>query len=647
VANGARNNIFVIGDLVIDHTVVVKAVERPHDVRGTVYEVIRRIDTAGGAANCARILAALSPGFTFLWGLIGHSVWGGFRGVLENSQIIDGSNLAIKFRGVQDETHARINTISRVERISEDDDHKETLLRFDDHGHVHVPDDKRKSAFHYLVRVNEKYNIHGVVINDLDMNCLKITQIEDIAAFCLKAEIPLFVNPNFTLKNYNNIKGTAILSSLDEWRALVGSADPRETWLAQLDHPDGLTKMAHLSVERFGKFDYQIVLCGELGSVLILPSNVRGKYEIYRAHPPKTRKGFTHPKLGCSDIMTAVFALELCSHPEPSNKLVLNAFAKANVAVGSFQDMRGPRMPLRGDVHGLQQHLTLPDKKLDWLAGVLYLPKEPTVQLSDHNHATRVPTLYSVDPAFRETMNNLVTDIQHEWTQSRSIILGAPSASGKTTILKQLESDFGKELGVHFRRIEKIDEINWSKLDASLDALKTSCDPDHHLLLGFDEAAKVPFVGRLAKFGVQLLNAAEPRNVRCLFVSAEFNAEYTGSLSSEFRSRCRPFYIPPLTSRFEDIPYVVGGMLFKQMSDPKVKSIKVERSVLLALINQMIKHPNLREIEDVVELAYKSAKKRIPAGPIELTIADLPRNVHEASNDHDNHGLNSYEFVRL
>src|SRR5260370_31802321 len=95
---------FIIGDLVIDHTVFVKDTTADHQPKGGehIFQVLRRTDMAGGAANCARILAALSDGETYLWGITGRSHWGRFRTILSHAQAVDGSTKAIELRGVAD-----------------------------------------------------------------------------------------------------------------------------------------------------------------------------------------------------------------------------------------------------------------------------------------------------------------------------------------------------------------------------------------------------------------------------------------------------------------------------------------------------------------------------------------------------------------
>jgi len=78
-------SIFVIGDLVIDHTIFVRFIsERPHQaIEGEqVFEVLRRQDDVGGATNTARILSVINRGKTYLWGIVGKSMWGSFRKIL-------------------------------------------------------------------------------------------------------------------------------------------------------------------------------------------------------------------------------------------------------------------------------------------------------------------------------------------------------------------------------------------------------------------------------------------------------------------------------------------------------------------------------------------------------------------------------------
>jgi hypothetical protein len=643
----ARNNIFVIGDLVIDHTVIVKDQDRETGGRRPGLEVVRRVDTAGGAANCARILATLNPGYTFLWGLIGNSIWGDFRRILEHSQAIDGSTSAIKFRGVMDETRARMNTISRVIKLPHTaEGQRQDILRFDDHGHIHVPEDKRRTALTYLERVHQKYTVHGVLFSDLDMNCLKADQLVDLSTFCKEEGIPLFVNPGVDSRKYKGIHGSVILASLDEWLALVESDEPKDTWLGRLDHIDGLIRMAQISLEYLNNFKYQVLLCGASGSVIIVPhERDAGKYLIYKAEPPGTEKPFAQMKLGSGDIMSAVFAMEFSSSPYANTEAILGAFAKANSVVGCFQDTLGPRMPSFEVVQKVQQRLATPVKKTEVSAGVLFLPNNSTIRLSDPNHATGIPTLYSADPDFQQELKRLVQDIREAWESNelRSIILGAPSGTGKTTILNELKGDWGKSLGVHFDVIPAA-SMDWTHSESFLDSVKKQ-SMSNRVLLGFDEAWKAPIKRNLQKYGVTLLNEAHARDIRFLLVSAEFKGD-NNTASSEFSSRCRTYYLPSLDRRLGDIPYIIGGMLVRHLGGVDLASIKVERSFLIALTNKAVDHPNLRKIDEYVETAVKAARKEFAnMDDMVLSASHLPKEVRDLAKDDNRLAHQIFEYV--
>ena len=196
-----KKNIFVIGDLVIDHTIFVKIPESPHQPVGgeKIFEVLRRVNTAGGAANVARTLSILNEGKTFLWGIVGHSRWGDFRTILEESQTLDGARSNIEFRGVADETNAQMNTISRVITVSWNPPdyysgrHHE--FRFYEYHRMHIPNEKRRTVLNFLERADEKYRLDAIIINDLDMGCLTAAIIEEVSSFATAREIPIFVDP--------------------------------------------------------------------------------------------------------------------------------------------------------------------------------------------------------------------------------------------------------------------------------------------------------------------------------------------------------------------------------------------------------------------------------------------------------------------
>jgi len=102
-ANGQHRspvNLFVFGDLVLDHLIPVTDIPAPLHAgeREQFGSGLPRKNYAGGAALTARLIASLSDGRTFLWGLSGDSRWGSFSHLLELSQQFDTVVSPIQYR---------------------------------------------------------------------------------------------------------------------------------------------------------------------------------------------------------------------------------------------------------------------------------------------------------------------------------------------------------------------------------------------------------------------------------------------------------------------------------------------------------------------------------------------------------------------
>ena len=650
--SGAKN-IIVIGDLVIDHTVFVKDSSPSRaTARIPVYEVVRRLDTAGGAATCARILAVLNSGHTFLWGLVGKSNWGDYRTILEHCQALDGAHANIKFRGAHDETNAQMNTITRLlkpENISSYGS-PVALVRFDDYGHVHISEDKRRTAVHYLKRIPGKYRaLDAIVLNDLDMNCLTEDLIKLIADFAVEESIPLFVNPKHARLKYTNIEGTAIISSLSEWCHLVGLTDfERE----QLDREASLKDMAQLSFQYLGNFKFHIIECAESGLVFIAPHpDEDDKYAVYRVMPHTTVKNLPMRQLGCVDIITAAFAFEF-SGTDHSTKAALLALKRANVVLACYRDMPWQRMPSREVVLDEQQRLTEPELKAAPSKGMLFLPKERNIMLSDPKHETRVPGLYSVDTTFRERVDSLINDI-HDGLKTgdpKSIILSAPSGTGKSTILTELRSGLGERLRVKLIQINQPDQISWDNLDRYFEIQVLDKGPKaDSILIAIDEAMKPPIAPFLADYGVNLIDSAHAHNVRFLLIDADFVIGKELPVDSQLTSRCIPYLLPALRMRPMDIPYIVAGMVFdrSERDGHRITLVKLEAKFLLSLINITLSHPHLRDLRSWVGAAYESAISTWAGGEtLEFTFKDLPKAVNPSGKEPGDIVSGFYEFYK-
>src|ERR1041384_6578309 len=206
-------NVFVLGDLVLDHAIFVKPKVKPYQPVGSekVFEVIRRVDTAGGAANCARILAALSRGRTFLWGITGRSPWGSFLQVLQFSQVYDAAFSNIQFRGLHDEGIA-MNTITRI--ITRNVERQEHESRFDDVGYVSITEDYTRNAINHIRNAVKDSGIHAIILNDLDMNTLSRPLIKAIADVASENGIPLFVDPKRDITKYEGMPFSEATSAI-------------------------------------------------------------------------------------------------------------------------------------------------------------------------------------------------------------------------------------------------------------------------------------------------------------------------------------------------------------------------------------------------------------------------------------------------
>jgi sugar/nucleoside kinase (ribokinase family) len=623
-------NIFIIGDLVVDHTVFVKEADRPHHA-GVVHEVVRRLDTAGGAAHVARILAVLNAGNTFLWGLTGESNWGDFRAILEHCQSLDCADANIKFRGAQDETHAQMNTVTRIIRPENIPAYgpPAAAMRFDDFGHVHISDDKRASVLYYLRRTHEKHTLDAIVLSDLDMNCLKPDLVRKIAEFADEKKIPLFVNTkalwadNRERDKYDHIEGTAIITNLPEWCHLVGQSSKFEDWRWRLKHEKGFEEMAQRSFQYFRNFVFHIIEGGEAGAVLMAPHpTMQDRYAVYLCKPHETLRKNPKSQLGCGEIMAAVFAMEMAGTgrvTEEATEEALRAFVRANAALACYRDMPWQRMPAWEVVDAEAGRMAEPEMKATPSKAMLFLPKDRNIRLSDPAIATRVPGIFSVDAVFRKTLDDLVRDIELglKTGDPKSIILGAPSGTGKTEIVASLAKESEDRLGVRIILIKEKAKIDWDWNDPDAyfeKLLEERGAKAYRLLIALDEAAKDWISEYLKRQGMRLIDSAHAHNVRFMFMDADFTPGlFTPNLkdsgNTEYRSRCDPYFLPGLSQRLMDIPYIAAGMVFRlgTIRGHVFHTVNMEGTLLLALIGMTLSQPQLRALRGWVGNAYDAA----------------------------------------
>ena len=144
----------------------------------------------------------LNKGLTYLWGVLGENRLGSFREILESSHSHDGAPRNVEFRGVKDESGATMDTITRFVYMN-DENRFDRKFRYDDKGHMHITEEKRRSVLHNLKRTNEKSKLDAIIINDLDKGAINKNLVEAVAEFANEERIPLFVDPQ---KNSRKIR---------------------------------------------------------------------------------------------------------------------------------------------------------------------------------------------------------------------------------------------------------------------------------------------------------------------------------------------------------------------------------------------------------------------------------------------------------
>ena len=532
-----------------------------------------------------------------------------------------------------------MNTITRLYLLEQDDDRKVLTYqtRFDDYGHVHVPEYKRHALRYYLERSHEKNSVDAIILNDFGMNGLTEALIREVASFAQSQEdvIPLFLNPHTDRQKYENIEGTAILPTLAEWCVLVEEGVTAvERWKNRIRNKRGLEEMAQRSFRFLGNFRYHIIKCGVEGNIMIAPHpKAKDKYAVYTLGVHESI-GPPVPQLGQGDVLTAVFAMEFAESYDKTPKDALIALQKSHAVVACYRDMPWQHMPKADSVQAAQRSLVRPNLRAEPSMGMLFLPKDTTVTMIEH--VTRIPDLFSVDAIFHARINTLVEDILSDanWNPQslKSIILGAPGGSGKSTIMKQLQGSLGRQNGVTALDYSHPKKIKWKNLENFFaDLAKTYGGKKGRVLVLVDEALKKTkdtMGSKLARYGVPMLNIATFNHIRFLFIDALFQPGKQPTVKSEFTSRCNPHYLSGLDARPKDIPYIIAGRLFERGSERNFTSITVEGQFLLAVTNAALANrSNPRELCSWVDKAYDVALRNWAGqGAPRLQFKHLPSN---------------------
>ena len=581
-------NIFVVGDVVIDHAIFVvgKAV-RFHTVDDEkVYDVRRRVNTAGGAANAARILGSLNRGNTYLWGVTGRSLWGTFSDVLEASEVADVSAPKITLTGYHDDT-VRMNTITRVIRV--DGPRHVHQARFDDVGSVGPSHLASQSLMHQLQKVHHEVRLAALIISDLDMSALDASLIGDIATFAVRNHILLFVDPKRNFAKYEHISGTAILPNLYEWCELIGEHDNERKWRSEIRTSEGLKRFAYRSLQRFGSFQYHIVKCDKDGVVVIGPARDNAhRFSVVHLPPHQHNTGrSTINQLGSGDVLTAITTMEAAAadaavHVTDS---IIRAVRLGTWIVSVYRHMPWGQMPSREDVSEVTGPLPDPLDEVGVSAGVRYLPPGDMIDLTEAR--TEVSQLLSVSDRYKAALRDLLEKVANQWhvTPLRSVILTARGGSGRSEICAAL-ADRMAATGVTVLMADDalVKSSNADRFLKKLDSTRAG-DKSDPLLVVIDEA--FARAGKLLqqKPGVLLLDALHSRKIRLLMIDADF-ATFKSNLSeSQFLTRCDLIELPAINDRPLDIPYIFLAGCLNAAKREGMQHFACERRALVCAID--------------------------------------------------------------
>jgi len=588
-------NVFVFGDLVLDHVIEVTKKGKAYQSIGNekVYDVRRRISTAGGAANCARALAALGVGRISLWGLAGHSPWGTFPEILKICHTIDGAHTNIIFHGIYDESRL-MNTITRIVMV--DDFGRSTHeARFDDITYVHATDFDITVALNHLENEYDDFGVDAIILNDLDMNALTPALIKGISNFASAKDIPLFIDPKRVWEKYKSIQATCVLPNLKEWCHIVDQRDRDEQWRHGLDKPDSLKRMATRSLRFMQKKSYHIIKCDKDGAVVIAPDR-ENRHSVYHIPPHSTSiMGELPHQIGAGDVLTAVLAREYVStkHSHDPQQFV-ELFQVANWVVACYRQMDWHRMPNRREVERLTT--TPPDisEEATITSGILYLPPTDSPSIRIKDVTTDVAGLVSVDETYKSTISDLLGFLSHHWESDnlRSVILTARGGSGKSHITGALKEKLKiQSICVRdFKEMAKASNNIKDAHNAIVQIWNALPEDTTGLLLFLDEAFSVASHLLIGEQGKMLLQAGQDggRRTRFLLIDADYDRHKDDLSGSQFVSRCKEFVLPPISQRLWDIPYIFAAGCLKKIRKPRDPVIRITESVLVAVINWVL-----------------------------------------------------------
>jgi sugar/nucleoside kinase (ribokinase family) len=622
-------NTFVLGDLIFDHLIPVKEKVPPFHPEGgheKCFDGSRRETIAGGAANSARLAAALSGGRTCLWGLSGHSPWGSFAQILERSQSRDHTIKPIVYHGADSSSHP-MNTITRIMEVTGERVSK-WLYRIDGVQNTDATHSQADDAISYLEReVCGGRRIDAIILCDHEMGALNRKLIERIGSFATEHGIPLFVDPKRDWEKFDSITVFCSTPNLDQWCAIIQKVAPHagdyqsEPWWDENLRYAGTRKLFALkSLRHMPNARFHIVKRGQHGAILIAPrtSQVEGaltdSWTIYEL-PPFNLQGDQPVQIGAGDVLIAAFAIEFIGLQDITDEgsRILRALERANRVVACYLKSEWQRMPSKSNLSQFKnEYPATPEviEKETILGGVRYLPAAG-IHHDLANKSVRGSELVSTDDRFHNIIGALLDDLK--LPVPRHAILTAEGGSGKSKFIDVLNRD-ARTLGYSVWEPPSTSRKswhNWKSVAKAVDAIaqewnerKQNASPTpSHLVVVLDEAFKAENCDTLlfGTSGVALLRALlEISVVRLLMIDAGYQDKKPRLNEKEFVDRCREYTLPPLSSRLNDVAYIAAAYC---LTTKKAPLLEVSERALLGLINWTLTtgDKNPRSLLDKVE----------------------------------------------
>ena len=605
-------NIFVFGDLVLDHFIPLTVKARPyHETPGEQsFDGHPRRTVPGGAANSARLIAALGSGRVCLWGLSGYSPWGSFVQILERSNLSNRPDRSVIYHGSHNESR-KMNTVTRLVRIDEDGT-RHRLFRVDDLYKIRPTGRQQRDAIEYL-RLEVKNKVHAIIFNDFDLETLTKILIKGVGDVATGHNIPVFVDPKGNWKKYASIHVTCALPNLKEWCNIVNDPNGEENWRRDIQERR-LEGLAIRCLRYMPNVDCHLIKCDKDGAVLIAPVGGGRRMIRHIKAPTRTR----NQQLGPGDILVAALAMEYaCQKDElDQSKRMYKALGKALGVTACYLEMNWQEVPSVRDIQQFKAQKLVASSHALVPESVLLLPEDVVDLRKFQVHGS---FLVSKNTAYKSKIQDLIDLFSQGWEslKPRSAILTGKGGVGKsdlTGILHRVSEEFGFVVwnGLDCTKARSVG----SAINQIQAELGKAPDEARGVLVVIDEAFSA--AGHLLHFekGKMLIQEAEKCRpaVRFLFVDADLSRHRKKLSKSQFLDRCVEFILPPLSERHEDIPYIFAASCLRLL---KSRSVKITEAVLLAVINWILNDPdgerNARNIVTEAERVVSTVRKERPA----------------------------------